>query len=439
MPIFSELKKALTTSGDGADLVPQNQLDSILKDELYKMQPLLQMMDVLQAEGKTHEYRARTSHPQGWFEGENTGATNKNGVYTRKTVSLKIARAWGSVTGFAQKVDEPFINALAEELTGALEGMSNVYEFGTLYGCADDIGFTGDAYQFSGILPRLYKYAATNVVDAGGNKIELADLDLALYNASNFRQVRNDPKLWFMGGRMKQVVDGLQTKVQLPLSTATLADGKIEMAAYGKTPIFESDYVVPASTTTSPAAVGAQGGNDEGTLAAGTYTYKISSVTIYGEQVAGTASSGIVADATHLHVDLSWTADANAKLYMIWRQLSSGGYFLLDIIPALTYDADGKVNGTVATYTDLGSKTPITAVKPLASGEQIIVLANLNAQRGAALLGLVDDMGQKVDNLFQFVELARIKDSYDFMLKGYNALRMVHPNLFSVIRHATLS
>lgn len=437
MAILSELKKALTTTGDGADLVPQNQLDSVLHEELLKAQPLAQLMSVLQAEGKTHEYRLRTSHPQGWFEGETTGATNQNGAYTRKTVSLKISRIWGSVTGFAQAVDARFVNALAEELEGSVQGMADLFEFGALYGVADDIGFSGDAYQYTGILPRVYKFASANVIDAGGDKISLTDLDNALFKASNFRQIRNDPKIWFMGQQMKQIVDGLQTKVQLPLTQAQLAEGQIVMDAYGKAGILESEYVVPDSVSSSPAAAGTIGAG--GTLADGTYTYKIASVTMNGEQVAGTASGNIVAATTNKTANLTWTADPAAKSYMIFRNVGGGAFGLVDIIAAKTYDADGKVNGTVAAYADDGSKTINASVKPLASGEQMIVLANLNPARGAAFMGLIDDMGSPVDRMVSFVELARVKDSYDYMLKSYNTLRLMYPNVFSVIRHAKLA
>lgn len=433
--IVTHLRKALTSSGDGAALVPYD-LDDMLHEELLKLQPLAELMDVLPAGGKTHEYNVRSSHPYAWFEGEATPANAKNSVYARKTVQTKIQRIWGSVTGFAQSVDEAFIDALATELEGSVEGMSNVLEYGMLWGCANDIGFTGDAYQYSGIVPRIFAYAPANVIDAGGNKITLPDLDGAIEKAAGFRGVRTDPKLWLMSMGMKQVVDGLQTAVQLPLTQAELQDGKIVMSAYAETPIMESDFVKPAATSTSPTDLAAAEDDGAGTLAADEYFYNISSITLFGEQVAGTETSVTTVGGGDA-VDLTWTADANAVLYLIWRGLATGNanLQLLDIIPALTYDAAGTVNGTVATYKDTGAKTPI-AVKPLSAGEENIVLVNRNSSRGAAFLGKVDDMGRPIDNLFRYVELALVKDTYDYMVKGYLAARLVHPNLVAVVRHA---
>jgi hypothetical protein len=435
MAILSELKKALTTTGDGAALVPYD-LDSVLHEELLRLQPLAQLLNVEQAEGKTHEYNVKTRHPQGWFEGETTPANYQNGATARRNVMLKIQRIWGEVTGFAQKVDEKFINALADEISGAVEGMANVMEYGAVFGTSDEIGFTGDAYQYSGILPRIFAYAPGNVIDAGGDKIALADLDAAVAKVAGYRQVRNDPRMWFMSLRMKQVTDGLQTKVQLPLTQAQLADGNIVMDAYARAAILESDMMAPNEEgDPSPACTAVVAA--DGSLTAGTYNFLISSVSIYGEKVAGTASANVVAGTTNLSADLTWTADADAKLYFIWRRLSAGAYQLIDVIPAKTYDSAGTVNGSVATYTDAG-QTAI-AVKPLETGEQQILLANIGPQRGASFVGMVDDMGSQVGTLLSYVELARVKDTYPFMLKSYHALKVKYPNLFSVIRHAKLA
>jgi hypothetical protein len=52
---------------------------------------------------------------------------------------------------------------------------------------------------------------------------------------------------------------------------------------------------------------------------------------------------------------------------------------------------------------------------------------------------MIDDMGRPVDRLFSFVELARVKDTFDYMLKGYLSLRLKHPNLVAMVRHVKLS
>lgn len=439
---MSEIRKALTSSGDGAALVPYD-LDPVLSEELLKLQPLAQLLPIKEADGKTHEYNIRSSHPQAWFEGEATAAAVQNSVYARKSVQLKIQRIWGSVTGFSRAVTKKFIDNFEAELEGSLNGMGDLMEYGALFGISNDLtAFTGDAYQFTGVLPRLYADASVNVIDGGNAKITLDMLDQAMAAAIGHRQTRNDPGMWFMGMRMKQVVDGLQTKVQLPLQGVELADGKIVMAAYGGRPIFESDMVVPASTSTSPATTATKAAG--GALADATYTYQISSVTMYGEQVVGTESAGATTETTNNKVNLTWTADANARSYMIWRKTGAGAYGLLDIIPAKTYASDGTVNGSVEAYSDAGAKTPIAAVKPLLAGQQQIVFVNAHRQRGAEWLFVREDGAPIVraegkPNFLVFDELAKTKDTYDYMVKAYAALGIKHPNVHAVLRHVKLS
>jgi hypothetical protein len=420
---MSQLHKALTTTGTGANLLPYD-LDPALHEELSRLQPLAELIPFQTAKSKTHEFTRRTSHPLGWFEGESTPANVTGNTYERKSTMLKIQRIWGSVTGFAQSMTDPFIDALATELTGSLEGMSDLMEFGVLHGAANDLGFSGDAYQYSGLLTHIYNAAPQNVVDGGGAKVTLAMLDAGLARVGKFRQSRNDPKLWMMGLTMKQIVDGLQTRVQIPLTSTVLADGQITMGNYAQSPIFESDNVVPETVTTSPTATGSVGAN--GTLD-GTFTYRVASVTAFGEQVAGVATAALDATAGTRAITLSWTADALAKSYYIFRKTGSGAFQLLDIIAAKTYDAAGTVSGSVATYVDAGARAEKTGIKPLETGEEIIALINRNPERGANWLGKIDDMGQPLNNAVSFVELARVKDTYDYMLKSYLGMLIRYP------------
>lgn len=431
-----ELKKALSTTAATA-LIPYD-LERVLHEELLRLQPLVQLLPIAQANGKTHEYSIRSSHPQGWFEGETTPANNKTGGYTRRSVVLKIARIWGGVTGFAQAADEAFVDALATEIEGSLQGMADLLEYSALFGCANDLApFAGDAYQTSGILPTIYNNAAaTNVIDGGGSKVSLDMLDSLLSVARAHRQTQRDEGLWLCSVRMKQTIDGLQTKVQLPLQTVELADGKLVMAGYAGAPILPTSNLVPGTTSPACSAAIAAGG----TLPLGDYRYRISSVTMYGECIGGTQSATVTADSTNRLANLTWTADPNAVLYMIFRQPGATGDFrLIDIIPAKTYASDGSISGNVESYSDDGSKSTIDRVNPLEADEQLIVYVNRDANRGANFLGLVDDMGRPTQNFTTFVELARVRDTYDYMIKAYFAMLIRYPNVHGVIRHVKVA
>ena len=429
---MDELKQAMT-SADASALIPED-IDPILYDELKKLQPLVNLVDVEQADGKVHQIVVRGSHPQGWFEGEGTRGTAKKASYVRKAVTLKIARLWGSVTGFAQKVTERFINLLMAEIDAQLEGMSDLLEYSLLYATGDESGFTGDAYQTTGILPTVYKYAPENVFDANGATITLPMLDELIGAITKYRGTKNDPRVFLMSLNMRQVVDGLQTKISMNLTNVEIADGRFVMAAYGGTPIYETDYMAP--TDTSP-DVTAGVSAESGVLPAGDYEYRLSKVTMYGEQVAGVASASVNLAAAGA-IDLAWTGADDAVLYMVWRREGGAGEFdLVDIIPGLTYDADGLPNGVVEAYTDNGSKPAIDRVHPLEDGQELIAIVNTNPRRGVSFLGLVDDMGRPAGTLVRFVELARTKDSYDFFLKSYFAVAMKYSNMAAVLRRVT--
>ena len=434
---ITEIRKALTTVSDGAALAAEV-IDQVLHEELLKKQPLAELLSIIPSEGKYHTYKMRTTHPMAWFEGELTPANQTNSVYAEKSLPLKIQRIWGGVSGYADATSEPFIEALSEELVGSVEGMSNVLEYGILHGCASDTitTYTGDSYQYTGILPRTYQDAATNVIDAGSNKVTLDDLDAAIAKVKAYRGVDQDPLLWMMGSDIKLVCDGLQTRVSLPLQSLEMFDGKMVMGSYGGIPIFETDYLAGDTTISSPTvSASAVAG---GALTATTqYFYAISSVGVTGEKQVGVeanATTGLV----NKSVTITWAHDDNALLYMVWRGTTTGVLKLLDIIPAKTYDSSGTVTGYLETYTDAGAKSTNT-VKPLQSGEKVIALVNRNPRRGISFVGNIDSMGQRISTLFSYVPLARVRDSYDYMLKGYLAARLVQPSLVSVIRHAKLS
>lgn len=430
------LRKALT-SVDSADLRSED-LDPVLHEELVEKQPLLSLFDVEKADGKVHEYRKIDSHPKGWFEGESTPANAREGSYSRETVQLKILRNWGEVTGFNQAVTAKDLDMLALEIDLSLQGVSDIIEWSTLFGCADDRGFTGDPYMYTGLLATIYNDAAANIVDGGGNKITLGELDVMI-DLIDYRGTEGDPKFFIMANNMKQVVDGLQTQVQMNITSAQLFDGKITMGTYDSLPIFKTNMV--KSSDSGVTNLAAANGTDVTSGADNSeYGYRVSSVTFAGEQVA--VAEDAVTPTANYSVVLSWTADANAYAYMIWREpVGGGGADLRDIIPAKTYDSAGTVNGNVTGYTDIafGASSVNEYVQCLETDEQMIILANASNRNGASYLGMIDSMGTSIDSMVSYVELARTKDSYDFMLKSYLSMKMVNPLLFSVLRHVKLA
>lgn len=443
-----ELRKALLTTavGSGSALVPED-LEPALIEYLYKVSPLTRLLKVKAANGATHEYNKRTGVPASWFEGELTSTTQATSSYERATVQLKILRTGGGVSGFAQAATREFINALESEITGSVEGFADLVEFGTLWGSA-----SADTYQFSGLdtfVQADTTARADNVFDVNG-VITLTDLDNMLNAAEGFREVQRDPKVFIASRGMISKISGLQTKILRNVNEIEY-EGGFRMRTYMDIPLLPSDFVKPATTTTSPSDLAAAAATG-GTLATGSYYYKIASVTLYGEQLAGSTEATVSTTGSQNTVNLTWTADTTAKLYKVYRGTSTGDTNLtyLTTIAAKAYDSTGLVTASVAAWSDSGSVTQTTNVQhPLSTGMENIFLINLNDARGMALLNLTGEMGNSVGSnggvdeaakrLIRYIELARTKSAFEYLLEGFLAAQVPWPKLHAISRRVKVA
>jgi len=446
MDYKSELKKALTaSSSSGTALIPED-LEPMIRANLLELSPLTRMVPVVRADGNIHRVVRRTAHNTGaWFEGEMTDASYNQSTYARRSVEVKILRTHGQASDFMVSAARSFTDVMADEIESATEGLADLFEFSTIWGHGDDLSFTGDAYQYTGLYGWLLSDASSsNVVDADGT-ITLSDLDDLLDITMNkYRNVRDMQYLFLMSPQMNSKVTGLQTLIRRAVQTITF-EGGFEMETYRGVPILKSGFVRPAGTTTSPAVTAAPAGSGGGiALATGNYMYKIASITLYGEQVAGTAdTTNAVTNGTHDTVDLTWTADASAKLYAIYRTNTDdadadANYDLIDIIAAKTYNSDGSVNTSVAAYSDTGL-TGLSTIHPMASGDETIFLVGLGQRQGLSRPVLTPTVGEPMDSLVNYVTLSETTDSLQFRLKSYHTVQVPWGNLHGAIRRVTVA
>lgn len=430
---MEELRNALKSS-DVSALIPED-LEPQLIEFLYKISPLYQLLTKKRATSATHEVNLRSGVPEAWAEGELTTPVHRSSTYQRKAVQLKIFRIAGGVSHFAQSATMDFIDLLAAELDAAVEAMADLLEFQAVWG--NDT----DTYQTSGLDTLVSEEASGNIVDVDGS-VTLSVLDNMIDQISVFRGVNRDPKVFLASPGMVSKISGLETRVGLDLTTIEYPGG-LRMRTYRGIPLVEAPYTKPASTTSSPTVTATDSGGGTGP-AAGTYNYKISSVTLNGEQVAGTADSVTTGAANQ--IDLSWTADANAKLYKVWRTGDGeadddDNYDLLAVIAAKTYDADGNITGDVTSFADDGSYTPNTDVHPLGAGEETIWLVDMNPMRGLSAVYLPNQFGsaQAENGFMRFVPLAKTKSSEDFMLEIFAAMQLPQPEVCTAARRVAVT
>jgi hypothetical protein len=305
-----------------------------------------------------------------------------------------------------------------------------------------------DAYQFDGVEAYLLNdTTAKTAYTAGGNMYDvgaaltLTHLDNAIDRVSNFRGSIQDRWIALMSKEMISRVSGLQTRVSRQINRIEYEGGFV-MESYRGVGLYPCNLVKPAGTTTSPTvtATAAAGGS----LSDLQRYYAISSVTLNGEQMPGTADDATTA-TTNNSVDLTWTADANAKLYKVWRGTTStvADMTLMAVIPALTYDASGNVTGATTTWSDEGTITPNSAVKPLAAAsgadEQVYFINVSKNERGARIMGAVSPLGDPLENYINYVPLATTGPHLRYFLEAFLALKIAYPTNFLQMRRAKLA
>jgi hypothetical protein len=433
---MSILTKALKITTNGGDNLTSEDLAPAIYEYLGRVSPLFSMLPKVQANGITHSYVRRTAIPRAEFAGELTEPNFQASTYARLSADLKIMRISGGVSGFQQAVSEEFINALDSEISGSLEGLAETLEWSVLYANSADVK------QFNGIEAYVTDSSGT-AVSAGGSVLDvdgvitLSHLDSMLDAISKHRMARSDQYAFLSTPEMISKVSGLQTRINREVQSLEY-EGGFRLSTYRGVPMIQSGYLSPAATTTSPTVTAAAAAG--GTLTDATRYYAISSVTIAGEQLVGTADDAATA-TTNNSVALTWTADPNALLYKVWRGTSAAAddLQLLTTIPALTYDGTGAVNGSVASYTDTGAATPKAAFHPLTTGEQTIWLINLNPERGYNLAGMLSPLGERTREFFKFIPLATRKSALEYMIEGFLSGYTAYPELNLVARRVKMA
>jgi hypothetical protein len=414
----SELQKALTaTSASGIALQPED-LESALCEELKIQQPLLGLMEVVQANGRVHEIVRRTGHGKAAYEGASVVGTATQSTYDRPTSTLKNASYWGEVQGLQRAASKRFMDSLLLEQNAGIEAMGDILDFGIKWANA-----TADPYMIDGI----DTLVRSNIQDINA-VVSLGYLDSIAAAAQPWKETKQDPYVYLMSKGMINKISGLQSLARRQVDKVEF-EGAFRMTTYDGVPLLEDPSMKPpaASPATFTATIGAGGA-----LPAATYYYRIASVRPDGECIAAAEDDCISAGpAGNSTANLAWTADANALLYKIYRSSSLGGgagaETLLATIAAKNRDGTGLYTSNVVAWADDGTAVaPGGAANelPLDTGHESIWLINLNPERGASFLGLLNELGDQLDNYMSYIPLATRKNAYEFMLACFHGLQI---------------
>ena len=425
------LQKALTSGAvSGGPLIAEH-LETVITNQLVRLVPELAVPEYKYDPQSVHEFNRITALPTpGSAMGEASVTPTRQSSMARATVTLKVCKRKGSVTGYLRAASKKNYDAVEVEIENHLQAFGNDFAIYMLYGNRN-----ADTYTFDG-LDYFIATQRTNEVLGGIVPANLSSLD-NMIDSSNRRKGSPHRRAFVMSPEMLTKYSGLYTQVRDNRSAIREGskvieiDGGWRLQTYRDIPILESSATRPQGQMGAVVAAHAGGG---GTIPDDQRFFRVAPVTWDGEQIASAEVSDT--SATSDTVTLTWTAYTGALLYKIYASDATGTEVLVDIISAFTYDGNGTITGNVTSHTWTGVE-PLTANanavpahmqadRPLSYiggvPPEVVFLWDLDPHQGMGKVAYTNDDGNRLDGLATIIPLAKIEDTDDFLIKAYAAL-----------------
>jgi hypothetical protein len=358
----TELEEALTTAGTVTPLI-QKQIDPVLLEYQRRYAPLLAAIPTKQWGSTQYFFNRRVNRPDSGGVVDGGARPIGNSTYEQAVFNIRLYQAVGSVTGFAQTVTRDLVGDLRQiELDGAITSMMWTLENAILWG--HDGATVAGQYPISTGLDYLVanwnagtgSNAFINAIDVNSNfalryldqLIDIVETNAAMPIGSNY--------CFLMSPRMNSAVSQVlvaQQRFQAP--TVTIGAG-LNVPTYRDVPIVKTSFLSPranqmGAVTTGTATTG-------GTLAAATYSYKVSAVIARFGEIQASAEVSQVTSGSTSTVTLTVAAPSNMPdgaapvLYKVYRSTSTGAETLLGVVDA--FDITGAaVTSIIDTGTNL--------------------------------------------------------------------------------------
>ena len=458
------IQKALTTaSGVGQGFSPQS-LEKNITDTVIKMQPEIALLTGVSIASRTHDFNRKTAHPApGGAQGESSTTLASNSKNALDTVSLKIIKRKGVISGFLKDVSREYMNVQQYEMQNQIQAHALDLRYNILSGNA-----VANPYEMSG----MDYYIATNRFNkALGGEVptSLSILD-NLLDANKRLGGAGHKKVFGMSPEMLSVISRLETTVRKTSDVTKGAFGQITVAggwvleSYRGIPIIETTATRPIEQMRPTVTLAADaGGLGVGTMSNGTYSVMVAPITYEGEQLAsdsqdvvlnaGTAYQRIKITLSDIHKDAN--GNVNCYGYRIYVSAAGAGAtacFLKKIVPAYNYDSDGSIipvttsfNGKtgydiyIASTTAESSVTTAMSVdRPYKSTGSVnpesIYLWDLDPIQGLGKFAYSNTGGSAFSGMVTVEELAKIEDYNHFLIKTYGALVPAYEATSALVR-----
>lgn len=359
----TELREALTAAGASA-LQPKI-IDPVLLEYQRRYSPLVRSIPTVPWASDQYYFNQRTTVAAGGFVPDGGARPVANSTYVQNNFQMKHIQVVGAVTGYAQEVTRQVIGDLREtEIEGAIRGMYWDIETGICWG--NSAATTNGAQpQFDGLDSQVTTFSGgyQNAIDKAGSTLSLAMLDelIDMVESNAAMPVFDDTWMIVMSNTAASKVAQLQTSQQRFVDQVEVATGLI-VPTYRNIPLVKTSFLQArgysmGTVTTATATTG-------GSLAAGTYYYKVSAVVARQGEIGVSAEVSQATTGSTSTVTLSFSTPSGLdglqpNLYKVYRSTATGTETLL-----------GYVDGTVGLSTD--GVTPILTTSIVDTGTALV-------------------------------------------------------------------
>jgi hypothetical protein len=358
----AELREALTAAGASA-LVPKV-IDPNLFERIRRYSPLIEALPSQHIRTTDYYFNTRNGLASGGSVADGGARQVSVGTYFQNKFTIKNLQVVGAVTGYAEEVTADVIGDLrAREIMGAIKGLRWDTEQQLVAGNAGATQF-GPYPQFDGLASLINQYTATgsagqNSIDGAGGNLSLSLLNqlIDLVESYTAAQVTNSDWMLVMSSTAEGALASLFTNQQR-FTDVEVTPGLI-VPSYRNIPIVRSSYLGTKGTsmgtvTGTPATTG-------GTLAAGTYYYKVAPVMSRQGEAAASSEVTVTTTGSTSVVTLAFTPpvgfqSSSAQHYMVYRSGTTGQETLLGVVDATVgLAADGITPILTTSVIDTGT------------------------------------------------------------------------------------
>ncbi|MFD0405614.1 hypothetical protein [Kitasatospora sp. NPDC127116] len=356
----NELQEAITTAGTISPLIPKA-ISPLLLEYQRRYAPLLAAIPSKNWNSTQYFFNRRANRPDSGGVVDGGARPIGNSTYEQAVFDIKLYQAVGSVTGYAQTVSRDIVGDLRQlELDGTMSSMLWTIENAFIWGNAPATALgqypisSGLDYLISNWNAGTGSNAFVNALDIN-NSFALHYLDQLIdLVETNAAMPIGSGWMFVMSPRMASAVgQSLVNQQRFAAPTTTIGAG-LNVPTYRDIPIIKSSFL--STRTAQMSTVSTATATTGGSLAAGTYYYRVSAVVArFGETLSAAEVSQTTTGAAST-VTLSFSTPSNLPdgaapiMYKVYRSTATGTESLVGVVDA--FDTTGAA---VTSIVDTGS------------------------------------------------------------------------------------